>query len=114
MRWLFAAVLILHGLLHFMGPAKAFGWAELSQLQMPISRTAGVAWGCAGVALLATAALYLIGLRAWWVLALVSIVLSQVVIMGSWSDARVGTVANLLILGFVLATILGRGEVNPG
>jgi hypothetical protein len=113
MRWLFVAVLTLHGLIHLMGPAKAFGWAELSQLQMPISRAVGLVWGLAGLAFLATAAIYMYGLRGWWVLALGAIVLSQGVILASWSDARVGTVANLIILGIVIATILGRTSGSP-
>jgi hypothetical protein len=113
MRWILAAVLILHGLIHFMGPAKAFGWAELSQLQMPISRATGVVWGLAGLALLVTAALHLLGVRGWWMLALGAIVLSQGVILASWSDAKVGTIANVLILAAVLATLLARGEGSP-
>ncbi len=114
MRWIFAAVLILHGLIHFMGPAKAFGWAELAQLQMPISRASGLLWGVAGLALLATAALYLLGVRGWWVLALGSAVLSQVVIVGSWSDARTGTLPNVVIVAVVLAALLSRGEGSLG
>jgi hypothetical protein len=114
MRWIFAAVVVLHGLIHFMGPAKAFGWAELPQLQMPISRTMGLLWGLAGVGLLATAVLHLTGVRGWWGLALVSVVLSQVVILGSWSDARVGTLPNLLILAAVVAALLSRAEGGVG
>ena len=114
MRWIFAAVLVLHGLIHFMGPAKAFGWAELAQLQMPISRASGLLWGVAGLALLATAALYLLGVRGWWTLALGAAVLSQVVIVGSWSDARIGTLPNVVIVAVVLAALLSRGEGSLG
>jgi hypothetical protein len=74
----------------------------------------GLIWGLSGLAFLATATLYMSGLRGSWVLELGAIVLSQGVILASWSDARVGTVANLLILGVVLATILGRAGGSPG
>lgn len=114
MRWIFAAVLILHGLIHFMGPAKAFGWAELAELQQPISRAWGILWALAGLGLLATAALYLMGARGWWAVAVVSMVLSQAVILASWSDARVGTIPNLLILAVVLATLLSPGTGGLG
>jgi hypothetical protein len=35
MRWIFVALMLVHGLIHFMGPAKAFGLAELPQLTQP-------------------------------------------------------------------------------
>lgn len=41
MRWVVVCVLALHGLIHAMGFAKAFGYAELPQLQQPISRATG-------------------------------------------------------------------------
>ncbi len=47
MRWIFAAIAILHGLIHFMGPAKAFGWDEFPQLELPISRAMGLGRGIA-------------------------------------------------------------------
>jgi hypothetical protein len=114
MRLVFVAILVLHGLIHFMGPAKAFGWAELPQLQLPISRGIGLLWGLAGLALLATAALHLVGARGWWVLALVAVILSQGVILASWSDARVGTIPNLVILAMVIAPLLSRAEGQMG
>ncbi len=48
MRWIVVGVLALHGLIHAMGFAKAFGLAELPQLVQPISRAMGVAWLLAG------------------------------------------------------------------
>lgn len=114
MRLVFAAIVILHGLIHFMGPARAFGWAELPQLQLPIPRSIGLLWGIAGLALLATAALHLLGARSWWALALVAVILSQGVILASWSDAKVGTIPNLLILAVVVATLLSRAEGGVG
>ena len=42
MRWVFAGILILHGLIHLMGFAKAFDHAGLPHLTQPISR--GWAW----------------------------------------------------------------------
>ena len=41
MRWAFAFIIGLHGLIHLMGPAKAFGYADLPQLTQPISRGEG-------------------------------------------------------------------------
>ena len=49
MRWVIAALLIVHGLIHGMGFAKAFGYASLPQLTQPISRGMGVVWLIAGL-----------------------------------------------------------------
>lgn len=37
MRWIVAGLLAVHGLIHLMGFAKAFGYAELPQLMQPVS-----------------------------------------------------------------------------
>ena len=36
-RWMVAVLLAVHGLIHLMGFAKAFGYAQLPQLTQPIS-----------------------------------------------------------------------------
>ena len=50
MRWIVAVLLAVHGLIHLMGFAKAFGYAELPQLTQPISREMGVAVAGGGTA----------------------------------------------------------------
>ena len=42
MRWVFAVIIAVHGLIHLMGPAEAFGLADLPQLTQPISRGMGL------------------------------------------------------------------------
>ena len=44
MRWAVIGLLTVHGLIHLMGFAKAFGYADLPQLSQPISREWGVLW----------------------------------------------------------------------
>jgi hypothetical protein len=44
MRFLFFLVITLHGLIHLMGFAKAFQFAEISQLTQQPSRMAGTLW----------------------------------------------------------------------
>lgn len=110
MRWLLFALMALHGLIHLMGFAKAFGFAELPQLTQPISRAVGLAWLGAALAHLSAALLLLVSPRIWWAAALAAVLLSQWVIITSWSDAKVGTVANVLIL---LAAIYGFAASGP-
>jgi hypothetical protein len=58
----------------------------------------GLVW--LGAALLVLAAGLLLAVRArwWWMVGAVSLVASQVVITTSWNDAKVGTVANVVLL----------------
>lgn len=112
MKWLLVALLGLHGLIHLMGPAKAFGLADLPQLTQPVSRAAGVGWLLAAVALLATAVALAVGSRSWWLLGLVAVVLSQAMILTAWSDAKVGTVANVIVLAAVIYGLASDGPIS--
>lgn len=98
MRWFVAAVLVVHGLIHLMGPAKAFRWAELPALRTPISATMGVVWLLAALMVLASALSLLLWPRAHWVVGAVALLFSQLVIVSAWSDARFGTLANFILL----------------
>jgi hypothetical protein len=111
-RVLLVVLVAVHGLIHLMGPAKAFGWAELPDLRLPLSRTAGVLWLLTALLFLLTAVWILAtpGFPArewWWIAALPAIGLSQVLIVRSWSDAKFGTPANAVILVPALVAALG-------
>jgi len=105
-RWVFAIIIALHGLIHFMGPAKAFGLADLPQLTRPLSRGMGLAWLLAGLLTLAAVAALFAWPRCWWVIGAAAAVLSQAVIFTSWTDARAGTLANLILLAGVACGVL--------
>lgn len=101
MRMALAFVLTAHGLIHLMGFAKAFGYAALPQLAIPISRPMGVLWLLATLFLLAAVAALWAAPRAFWIIGAVGLVASQTAIVASWADARFGTVANLAVLAAV-------------
>jgi hypothetical protein len=109
MRWVFFALFVVHGLIHFMGFAKAYGLAEFPQLARPISRGAGVVWLAAGLGLLAIAVLYLAAPRAWWMAGFAAAALSQAVIVSSWSDAKFGTLANVAVLALAVHGFAAEG-----
>ena len=109
MRWALVAVLAIHGAIHFMGTAKAFGWSELEALTQPMSRGMGLLWLLAGVTTLAAALHLQMAPRSWWITGLAAVVLSQIVIVSAWQDARFGTVANLIILAGVAYTFASAG-----
>ena len=105
-----AVLLVLHGLTHLLGPAKAFGWATVSQLRQPIAPAGGVLWLIAALLLVGAAIALLLG-TPWWYLALPGVVLSQVMIIQSWGDARFGTLANLVI---VVPALIMALDARPG
>ena len=109
LRWITVFVLIGHGLVHLVGAAKGLGWADFDQLQQQIGTGAGVLWLLACVLVLSAAALLAAGGPTWWwVVAICAAVVSQLAIATSWSDARAGTVINvLLVLGaaYVFASV---------
>ena len=112
MRWLLVALLALHGLIHFMGPAKALGLAELPQLTQPVSRVAAFGWAAAGLAMLAAGVALAAGSRAWWLLGLVAVALSQAMILTAWGDAKAGTVANVIVLAGVVYGFASEGPLS--
>jgi hypothetical protein len=110
MRLLLFGLILVHGLIHLMGFAKAFKYAELSQLTGEISRPVGLLWLLCSLAFVAAGALLLLDGEAWWWLAAPALVLSQGLIFSSWRDAKFGTLANLVVLVPVIAAAL---EARP-
>src|SRR5688572_7958308 len=97
----FAFLLVAHGAIHLLGFAKAFGLADLPQLTRPISPLFGVLWLIAAVLFAVASAALFAWTRGWWVVAACALVISTIAIVPSWVDARVGAVANAVVLGGV-------------
>ncbi|MEA2761753.1 MAG: hypothetical protein QOD47_1037, partial [Gemmatimonadaceae bacterium] len=77
MRIAFAILIGIHGLIHLLGPAKAFGWAEVRQLRTPISPLGGALWLAAAILLVGAAIGFALGAHWWSWLGLPGIALSQ-------------------------------------
>jgi hypothetical protein len=110
-RYLIILLMTVHGLTHFMGFAKAFEYAELNNLTMPISKPFGILWMLAALLFLTSAIMFLQKKKYWWTIAIPAAIMSQFVILASWTDARFGTIANAII---VVAVIFGWGDKKPG
>ncbi|HEY4491347.1 MAG TPA: DUF6544 family protein, partial [Acidobacteriota bacterium] len=106
LRYFFALILVVHGLIHLVGFAKAFRPSMIAELTQHISRPSGLLWLLACLFFLITAILFLLQMKTWWVVAACGLLLSQVLVIMSWSDAKFGTIANILIL---LPAIVGYG-----
>lgn len=111
MRLFLFLIIIVHGLIHSMGFAKAFKYAEISQLTQEITWPFGLLWLLCALSFIVAGVLFLFSQGSWWWVALPAVVLSQALIVASWGDAKFGTVANLIILLPVLAAAL---DARPG
>lgn len=103
-RILFVLVLLIHGLIHFMGYVKSVKPGSLSELTLSVNKPVGLLWLLAGLMFTAAVALFLLRKDAWWMPAAAALVLSQVLIFMAWRDAKFGSIANVIVLlGIVLA-----------
>jgi hypothetical protein len=109
---IFTIFLVVHGFIHLLGFAKAFGFAELLQLTQPISSILGVLWLIACFLFLAAAGSLFVWPRWWWATAACAIVVSMVVIVPCWTDAKFGALANLVALVGVVFGFLAQGPVS--
>jgi hypothetical protein len=100
---------VVHGLVHLIGSAKAFGVADIPQLTQQIARLLGILWLLAAALFLLAAILLFTRPQLWWVVGAGAIVVSQVVILTSWSDAPYGTIANIVALLGVTLGFLSQG-----
>ena len=112
MAVVFAVVLVVHGLIHLLGFAKAFGLADLPQLTQPIAHWLGVVWLLAAVLFVAAAAALFMWPRGWWMLGACAVVVSMLVIASSWADAKFGAIANLIILVGVLIGFMANAPAS--
>jgi hypothetical protein len=98
LKFILAFIIIIHGFIHFMGFAKAFGYGDMKQLTISISKSAGAVWLITAFLCMIAAILFLLKKENWWIIATIAVVLSQIVIVITWKDAKFGTIANIIIL----------------
>ena len=110
-RWSVVVILIAHGLLHLLGAAKGLAWAPVATLTEPIEPALGVVWLAAAIALVTTGALFAARARMWWVAGIAGLVISQAVILTSWSEAQAGTLANVVLLVALGYELVAQGHL---
>jgi len=107
LKYIFLFIVFIHGLIHFMGFAKAFNYGNITQLTRVISKPAGIVWFFTAILFLVTVLMVLLKYEHWPYLAIFTVLLSQVLIITVWKDAKFGSIANLIIL---LASIAAWGS----
>lgn len=106
MKAAFIVVILAHGLLHLIGAVKGLGLGDFQQLSLPISRTMGMVWLAACVLFSAYCVALVVNFEYAWMVGLSAAVVSQVLIVMFWGDARFGTIPNVLVV-LVCAVSMG-------
>jgi len=106
LKAIFAAIIIIHGLIHLLGFVKAFHLAEVNQLTQAIPKSTGLLWLIAALLFITVAVIFLLKYKWWWMVAVPALVLSQLLIFMYWQDAKYGTIANVMVL---VGIVIGYG-----
>ncbi|MBM4176164.1 MAG: hypothetical protein FJ213_08325 [Ignavibacteria bacterium] len=114
-KYFLMIIMLIHGLIHIIGFVKEFKLAEVSQLSgktlFPLTtlsaKAAGLFWLISCLLFAISAGMYLFEKDWWWIFALAGILISQVLIIIYWQDAKFGTIANIIIL---FAAVLAYGN----
>ena len=109
MRIALTLLIAIHGIIHLFGFFKAFGISEFNAISQSISKTFGIFWFLTFLLFVITVILILLHSNNWWLISFLAVIISQLLIFNYWSDAKFGTIANLIIL---FATIIGYSSFN--
>lgn len=98
MRIVFLIIVLLHGLIHLLGFVKGFGFKEVKELTLPISKPMGLVWLTSTILFLTYGFLYSVNSKYVWLVGFVTVAISQILIILFWKDAKFGTIPNFIIL----------------
>ena len=102
LKFLLGFIILIHGLVHFIGFSKAFNYGNITQLTKEITKPIGTLWILTAFLFIVTAILLLTKKDTWMVFGLVAVIISQLIIFAVWNDAKFGTFANVIILVAIL------------
>ena len=103
MKYFFALLILVHGLIHLMGFVKAFEFGHITQLTKEIPKSIGIFWLIATALFILATLLLLLNKSFWPAAAIIAVLVSQVLVVSTWQDAKFGTIANVIIL--IVATL---------
>lgn len=113
MRIIFSGLIAIHGIIHLIGFAKEWNLAPVERFS---GRTIvhfsdsglkfmGILWLIACLMMISTSFLYFNRKEWFWIPAILGVVISQLLIILYWHDARWGTVMNLIILAVIISAV---------
>ncbi len=108
LKYVFALLVFLHGLIHAMGFSKAFNYSNISHLSKEISKPLGLVWLVAAFLFIVAAIYFLINKNNWETLAILAVIFSQAVVFNSWKEAKYATIVNVVILIIAVPVVAGK------
>lgn len=109
MKYAFVIIVFIHGLIHLLGFVKGFGLKEIKELTLPISKPMAFLWLAGAVLILAFVIFNLLHSKYAWLVGFAAVLISQVLIILFWKDAKFGTLPNAMIF---IASIILFGQFN--
>ena len=98
LKYIFIIITLFHCLIHFIGFAKAYSYGNITQLTRYISKPAGSIWLITAIVFVVAVILFLLKKESWPYIAFVAAIISQILIITVWKDAKFGTILNIIIL----------------
>ena len=102
--------IFLHGLLHLIGFYRSFSKNGVIRLKGYMPKSHGLLWLICTALFLLTGFAIIFNVRGWMYFVIAALLISQVLILLSWKEARYGTFLNIAIL--VLSTLYLNNLLN--
>ena len=87
-----------------MGFAKAYNYGNITQLTKYISKPVGLLWLITAILFVVAVLLFLFKKESWPIIAIIAAIISQILIITVWKDAKFGTILNIIILFVAIAS----------
>ncbi len=107
LKSVFLGIVVMHGLIHLLGFIKAYNIASVNQLSQTISKPVGILWLLVTVMFMTVVVLFFLKNDYWMAFGIIAVVISQILIIMTWHDAKFGTIPNIIIL---LVLVLSMGS----
>ncbi len=109
MKYLFLILLFSHGAIHLLGFLKSFNLAHIQQLSANISKIPGSIWLFVTLMFIISGIAYIANFQWWSILVILAVILSTIVAILVWNEAKFATIPNVIILvvaGFSLSQVV--------
>jgi hypothetical protein len=112
MKIFLVVLLLLHGVIHLIGYLGAIGVKTSITLPLEISKASGYVWLSVALIFVVTSVLLIASVSFWPWLTILGIIISQVLIIMQWKEAKAGTFINVILLITAVISIAGHQWQN--
>ena len=105
MKYFLSTLIFLHAAIHLMGFVKGFKLAQIQSLSSEISATSAIFWFLAFALFVISVMGFLLEKNLWLVFAVLAVIISSVLIINTWSDAKFGMIPNIIVLVVVMISL---------